>query len=515
MAPSLRRLIVIYALIFAVLASATALAYYSYSYTSEAATRERAIIEDTMRELAEEKIFGIESQIIDAEEKVFYGVDPDRLDSLKEVIDKEQAPVLSAIVLDDRLQIMPGGYVTKRDTATGKAFLEFFNQTVLPELPLRTLPFKQRGHLHATWWGPPYLFSFIRRESGGRSFYVVLEADLSHMVGQVFPQFFGVTTTRRVYQVVDDAGGMVWDFPYRSGGLAVELTFAETVDKWRLRVVQKDEGPQTAHGRRLIDAVLIGSAVTVIVAGLGLLAWAIRRERRANALKSEFITNVSHELKTPLSIISMFGEMLALGRTRSAGQATEYAEIIWRESVRLGRLIDNVLDFAKIERGADAYEFAEGDVGEVVGRALELSVHRLQKAEMVAEADVEPDLPPARIDANALTLAVLNLVDNAIKYAASGKRIELSLRREGELLVLRVRDFGPGVEPDEHDKIFDRFYRARAVRLKPIRGSGIGLALVQHIVHAHGGGVAVESVPGDGATFRMWIPVVKAASRAA
>src|SRR5205085_5044671 len=135
-------------------------------------------------------------------------------------------------------------------------------------------------------------------------------------------------------------------------------------------------------------------------AGLAILALAIRRERRANALKSEFISNVSHELKTPLSIISMFGEMLALGRVKSPAQGTEYAEIIWRESVRLARLIDNVLDFAKIERGVDVYEFAEADLGDVVARALELSVHRLQKAEMTLTSKIEPELPAVRLDAN-------------------------------------------------------------------------------------------------------------------
>ena len=123
--------------------------------------------------------------------------------------------------------------------------------------------------------------------------------------------------------------------------------------------------------------MLIGGAVTVILGGLAFLGFAIRRERRLNELKSEFISNVSHELKTPLSIISMFGEMLAEGRTKSPEQAHEYAEIIWRESVRLGRLIDNVLDFAKIERGMGVYEFAEADLGEVVDRAIELSGRRV------------------------------------------------------------------------------------------------------------------------------------------
>jgi two-component system phosphate regulon sensor histidine kinase PhoR len=126
---------------------------------------------------------------------------------------------------------------------------------------------------------------------------------------------------------------------------------------------------------------------------------------------------------------------------------------------------------------------------------------------MTLDTKIAPDLPPTMLDANAFTLAVLNLIDNAIKYAAEGKKIELSLGKENDQLVLVVRDFGPGIDPEEHDKIFERFYRARAMRLKPIRGSGIGLALVQHIAHAHGGDVTVTSTPGDGATFRLWLPI--------
>ncbi|HEX7703160.1 MAG TPA: HAMP domain-containing sensor histidine kinase, partial [Kofleriaceae bacterium] len=244
-----------------------------------------------------------------------------------------------------------------------------------------------------------------------------------------------------------------------------------------------------------------------ILAGLGFLGFAIRRERRLNELKSEFISNVSHELKTPLSIISMFGEMLAEGRTKSPEQAHEYAEIIWRESVRLGRLIDNVLDFAKIERGMGVYEFAESDLVEVVTRAIDLANRRLTTAAMTLESSLDEDLPLVRLDANAFTLAVLNLVDNAIKYAGDGKKILLTLRRVGDRVVLAVKDYGPGIPLEEQDRIFERFYRAKEMRLKPIRGSGIGLALVQHIARAHGGDITVESKPGDGATFQLWLPI--------
>jgi two-component system phosphate regulon sensor histidine kinase PhoR len=280
------------------------------------------------------------------------------------------------------------------------------------------------------------------------------------------------------------------------------------MDMWSVRVFERDDSARKEQQRkRLIDSLFIGGAVTVMLAGLLVLVLAIRRERRANELKSEFISNVSHELKTPLSIISMFGEMLANGRTKGPEQATEYADIIWRESVRLGRLIDNVLDFAKIERGKGVYEFADTDIGEVVERAVDLVGRRLATADMSIDVQIEPDLPQVKLDANAFTLAVMNLIDNATKYAADGKKIEIELQRQGERIVLAVRDWGPGIEPEEQEHIFERFYRARAVRLKQIRGSGIGLALVRHIARAHHGDVSVESTPGQGATFRLWLPI--------
>jgi two-component system phosphate regulon sensor histidine kinase PhoR len=499
-----RRLLLVNALIFAVLAAAAALAYYGYTATFEQTSRERELA--LMLDLAEEKVLNIESLIDDADKKLMRSIELDEMSKLQKLIETSGAAVSSVYVLDDQLRPVPDG-----SRGRTVAFRDWFLANVLPQLPLQEQPVDTRGHLYLNL-DQPYLFSFMRRQSGGRTFYVVIEDDLFHLVGHLFPQFFIFSdTSKRLYQVVDDKGVVRYGAPFGEieDGIVVERRFTETWDGFVLRVAQKDLGEIEAMRRkRLIDSILIGGAVLVILAGLLALAFAIRRERRLNELKSEFISNVSHELKTPLSIISMFGEMLAEGRTKSPEQAHEYAEIIWRESVRLGRLIDNVLDFAKIERGMGVYEFADDlDIGEVVERAIELSQRRVQAAEMTLEAELEPDLPLVRLDANAFTLAVLNLIDNAIKYAADGKKIRLALQRQKSRVVLSVRDWGSGIDPEEHERIFERFYRARAIRLKPIRGSGIGLALVRHIARAHGGDVEVSSTPGNGSTFSIWIPI--------
>jgi len=512
-----RRVLLVNALIFAVLAAAVALAYYGYSYTSEVSSRDREL--QLLHDLADEKVLNIESLLVDADHKLLLDVQVESLSEpgyLDGLIKATGAAVVSVFVLDEQWKLLPGGYVSTRPRKEGLVFGDWFSAHMLPTLPLAKQQVGARGHVSGVWSPPapsknerPYMFSFMRRASGGRTFYVVIEDDVNHLVGSVFPQFFQMSSPR-LYQVVDEHGQLIYGQPFAelAGGLVVERPFSDTLDGWVLHVSDRDLGSQDALERKhLIDSLLIGGAVTVILAGLGFLGFAIRRERRLNELKSEFISNVSHELKTPLSIISMFGEMLAEGRTKSPEQAHEYAEIIWRESVRLGRLIDNVLDFAKIERGMGVYEFDDAaDLTEVIDRAIELSQRRVAAAEMTLEAEIEPDLPPVRLDANAFTLAVLNLIDNAIKYAVEGKRIALTLKRQGDRVVLSVRDWGPGIELEEHDRIFDRFYRARAIRLKPIRGSGIGLALVQHIARAHGGDATVESVPKQGATFSLWLP---------
>ena len=495
-----------FALVAAVLLAALGLTYYSYRNTPS----ERLVVLDTMRELAGEKVIGIQTEIIKAETEMFQRVDPEALGDLQKAL--QDSSLRSVVVIDLDGRIVPSGIFTKREGEEAD-IRRFFQDVVVPDLALPTIGLEQRRSLHKSYQGYPHLFAATRRLVDGKPFFVVVESDINHLFARVFPEFFDVRG-RHLYQIVDQAG-VIYGFAF-SGIPAedvVELPFVDTLGQWRLRVAPRDakQLASRASRRATLDVVLIGVSLGVIVAGFFGLLFAVRRERRLSELKSEFISNVSHELKTPLSIISMFGELLSMGRTRSPEQAVEYAEIIRRESVRLSRLIDSVLDFAKIERGVDVYEFADDqDLREVMTRALDLSHHRLERADMTLTSDLAADVPPLRIDANAMTVAVLNLVDNAIKYAVDGKRLEVSLRGRDAGVELEVRDHGPGVPEEEREQIFERFYRSRTVRLKPIRGSGIGLALVKHIAEAHGGEVSVDAAEGGGAVFRLWIPAPEA-----
>jgi len=294
--------------------------------------------------------------------------------------------------------------------------------------------------------------------------------------------------------------------------LLFEGPFGKALYQWRLQIApQNVETFQVdAEKRKALWRALLVLSTAIIAVGLGFVWLVILAERRASRLKSDFIANVSHELKTPLSLIRMFGEMVATGRYRGEDAAREYGGIITRESERLSHLIDNVLDFARLERGKASYDFVEGDLADVLERALDICRYRLDKEKLKLQTTVASDVPPVRMDSNAVTLMILNLVDNAMKYAADGKRVDVGLDRTPGGVVLSVRDWGPGIGSDEQQRVFERFYRARSARDRNVRGSGIGLALVKHIAEAHGGRVTVESPVGGaraaGALFRVHLP---------
>jgi two-component system phosphate regulon sensor histidine kinase PhoR len=253
--------------------------------------------------------------------------------------------------------------------------------------------------------------------------------------------------------------------------------------------------------RRVLEMVLVGLSGLVVIAGSIVILVAAARERKLSNLKSDFVANVSHELKTPLSLVRMFGELLQTGRVDSEEKKHQYLQIIVSESERLASLIENVLDFAKVERGKAAYEFSNANIVDVVMRAVEACRVRAEREGVELEFATAITDVELEIDERAIEIAVINLVDNAIKYAAVGKRVIVELRVPGAHVQIRVTDFGPGIAEDEKRRVFERFVRGRSTRNQRVRGSGIGLALVKHIAEAHGGDAWVEDGKEGGASF--------------
>jgi signal transduction histidine kinase len=247
--------------------------------------------------------------------------------------------------------------------------------------------------------------------------------------------------------------------------------------------------------------------VLLLAALAAYLLWRdIRREARATALRSRFVSAVSHELKTPLTSIRMFAEMMRMHPDDVHRRAT-FLDTIIGESERLTRLIDNVLHFSRMEERRQQFHFAPGEIQEVVREAVEAMEYPMSQVGLTLNLSIEDGIPPLPVDRDAMTQAVLNLLSNAIKFSPQGGSIELRLARaDGEVLIM-VRDEGLGIAPDEQGRIFEEFYRSPEAEARGIEGTGLGLALVSEVVRAHGGGVAVSSAPGSGSAFTIRLPL--------
>ena len=264
---------------------------------------------------------------------------------------------------------------------------------------------------------------------------------------------------------------------------------------------------RTVRRQVMLFTCALGILLVVILAGSVTTYRLMRRESEVARLKADFVANVSHDLKTPLSVIRMFGETLEMGRVTDPATRDEYYRVITRESERLSRLIDNVLDFSRIEGGRRVYERAPSPVEPLVRESLEPFAYPLAQGGFKVEVDVAPALPDVMMDASAVGQALSNLIDNAIKYSGERKVLRVSAGLVDGRLALSVADAGVGIAPAEHARIFEKFYRVGRSDTQGRRGSGVGLALVRHVAEAHGGRVTVDSRPGEGSRFTIVLPV--------
>jgi len=252
-----------------------------------------------------------------------------------------------------------------------------------------------------------------------------------------------------------------------------------------------------------------GLALVLGVALFGgyLLLRDVNRDVRMTEVRSQFVASVSHELKTPLTAIRMFAETLAMGRSRDEQTKSEYLETIVNESERLARLVDNVLDFSKIEQGKKIYRLRPVRLEDIAGSAVRAMQFPLAQQGFHLRYSVEEDMPELQADPDAIQQAILNLLTNAMKYSGDSREIDLRLFARDGNAVIEVVDRGLGLTPDERKRVFEKFYRAPSHESHSIAGTGLGLTLVAHIANGHGGRVEVESAPGEGSTFCILIPI--------
>jgi signal transduction histidine kinase len=293
----------------------------------------------------------------------------------------------------------------------------------------------------------------------------------------------------------------------RSVAAKARLGFVFT--DWEMALYSPRATPQQwARAGFVFNASLAGLMALALIGGVVLALRAADRAVRLSTMKSDFVSNVSHELRTPVASIRVFGELLRTGRAQTPEKIREYGEYIEAESRRLSRLIENILDFSRIESGRKEYNFVDADLGDIVADVIRTFEVRLSPLGFRLELVAPPDpLPLVRMDADAIGQAFHNLLDNAVKYSGESKHVVVSLGREDGWAVLSVRDFGIGIAPEEQRRVFERFHRVGTGLVHDVKGSGLGLSLVRHIAHAHGGTVEVESEPARGSTFTMRLPL--------
>jgi len=256
----------------------------------------------------------------------------------------------------------------------------------------------------------------------------------------------------------------------------------------------------------LYAAVLILTIGATLLAAYFLLR-DVNREIQMAEMRSHFVASVSHELKTPLTAIRMFAETLAIGRAGGEQATTEYLRTIVNESERLSRLVDNVLDFSRIEQGNKVYRMQSTCLADVVRSAARTMQYPLSQLGFTLSVAIDDSIPPVQANADALEQATLNLLANAMKYSGNARHIEMRLGRSGEEAIIDIVDHGLGISREDQARIFEKFYRVRSVETDPIAGTGLGLTLALHIVEAHRGQVQVSSEVGSGSTFSVRIPL--------
>lgn len=296
-----------------------------------------------------------------------------------------------------------------------------------------------------------------------------------------------------------------WKHPF----VATEI--GETLPHWEAALYLTDplQMSKSAHTLRLTVSLIVLLLVIAIVAGGSLIASDIRRQVRVAQQKTDFVSNVSHELKTPLTSIRMFADLLAEGRVTEPERQSTYLKIISAESARLTRLINNVLDFARQERGAPAGERRACDLVETTREVVETCLPHLEASSQHLSCEIEAETLPIVGDRDALSQIVLNLISNAEKYG--GGEILVRLRRQetaaGAFGCVDVLDHGPGIPPKQVESIFLPFHRLNDSLSSGIPGSGLGLTLARRMARVHGGDITYNPRAGGGSCFTLTIPL--------
>jgi signal transduction histidine kinase len=312
-------------------------------------------------------------------------------------------------------------------------------------------------------------------------------------------------------KIEDNNGRTVFSRVIKEGTGYLSFPFPENLLNWKLVLSEVNPGfiatlLKEGSGIYLFIFILIA---LLMVLGFVFIMYTLNIELRLNKLKSEFISNVSHELKSPLTSIRMMTEMLQHNRVQAEERKSAYYSAMLEESEHLSHLIDNILDFSRIDDDRKKYDFTDLDMNELLLKFLESTREWLPESGFNIRYNRSDHIPVIKADKNAILQVFFNLVDNAIKFSGTSRQIDVHLFSKDDELLFCVKDYGIGISSKDQEKIFDRFYRCDEPQQMGIRGSWIGLTIVKKIIEAHQGHLTLESKPGEGSTFCVHLPVNK------
>jgi signal transduction histidine kinase/tetratricopeptide (TPR) repeat protein len=289
---------------------------------------------------------------------------------------------------------------------------------------------------------------------------------------------------------------------------SITLSLREFPIPWKFIVTQPafDDLERSARRENIIYGTLLVVIVVLMLLGAFLIVRDISRESETTRVKTEFVHNISHELKTPLTLIRLYSETLQRKEKLPEKEKQDAYEIITKESERLSHLINNVLDFSQIEMGRKEFNFKTGNLAKIIKDTLESYRYHLEKKGFNVTLEIASDIPEMDFDEEAISSVLINLLSNAMKFSPKIKEVTVRLYGDGKKAILEVKDKGIGIAPMDLLRIFDRFYRCEHEVVSETRGSGLGLTLVRHIVEAHGGTVDVKSIPDKGSVFTVILP---------
>jgi signal transduction histidine kinase len=436
------------------------------------------------------------------------------------------------LVFDEASKALPSGEVFREDKVVGDRLLRRLRELVKTKRAIVAFTETINGRPHYVqaqlrWEGPAR-----ERMTSVIAFAVDAEKLRTKYIPQLLRDWLASVQQPSGFphletEVLDETGEHIYaSHPERTGHVTPvdERSFAIIFfDKELLEFAAPYEqhremwGLRTSYGPQPINEIVSASTrpqlalmiVLAVAMGLGvfLVAGAAAREVRLAELKSNFVASVSHDLKTPLALIQLFAETLELGRVRTPDRAQEYYRIINGESKKLTRLIENILDFSRMEAGLRPYRMEPADLSESLNKVLARMETQFSQGNFTITPKIQPDLPRILADEGAAEQAIENLLANAMKYSGDAKSIEIEARRVNGHIVVSVTDHGIGISRREQGRIFRKFYRVQRELGGGPQGTGLGLAIVDHTMRGHGGFVQVESEPERGSTFSLHFPI--------